>query len=232
MAARNKRKLAALNKENCAEHPSGNLEQKSKVARSQKDYITQVSEEIEGTITKTLSQETSRTKNCFLGTLARLDDFLMNPLSQGHSETAPDISRNVFSISQGTNEDDTQSNPLPEAGLFNSQVTQNSGPLYGHDMVTGVQREGVGGHDMITRATEQTRNRHDMTGVQEEVTYCSPSTSSGEQKKNRFTSQPQFRSENTPATNEADQILLALQHLANNNHSANFDNNLTEFPNC
>ena len=52
------------------------------------------------------------------------------------------------------------------------------------------------------------------------------STSSGKQKKNRSTSQPQFRSENTPATIEADQILLALQQLANNNNSANFHKNL------
>ena len=72
-----------------------------------------------------------------------------------------------------------------------------------------------------------------MTGVHEEVTYCSPSTSSGKQKKNRSTSQPQFRSENTPATIEADQIFLALQQLANNNNSANFNkiiNRITKLP--
>ena len=57
--------------------------------------------------------------------------------------------------------------------------------------------------------------------------YCSPSISSGKQKKNRSTSQPQFRSENTPATIEADQFLLALQQLANNNNSANFHNNIS-----
>ena len=65
-----------------------------------------------------------------------------------------------------------------------------------------------------------------MTGIHEEVTYCSPSTSSGKYKKNRSTSQPQFCSENTPVTIEADQILLALQQLANNNNSANFHNNI------
>ena len=65
-----------------------------------------------------------------------------------------------------------------------------------------------------------------MTGVHEEVTYCSPSTSTGKQKKNRSTSQPQLRSENTPATIEADQILLALQQLSNNNNSKNFHNNI------
>ena len=38
--------------------------------------------------------------------------------------TAPEMSRNVFSISQGTNEDDSQRNHHPEAGLFNNQMTQ------------------------------------------------------------------------------------------------------------
>ena len=54
MANRNKRKLAVLNKENCKEHPRSNLAQNSNVPRLQADYITQVSEEIEGRVTKTL----------------------------------------------------------------------------------------------------------------------------------------------------------------------------------
>ena len=115
---RNKKKLAALNKENCGEHPRSNLAQNSNVPRSQEDYITQVSEEIEGRVTKKLSQELSTTENCILGALARLDDFLMNPLIQGHSGTAPETSRNVFNTNQGTNEDDFQSDPHPEAGIF------------------------------------------------------------------------------------------------------------------
>ena len=86
------------------------------------------------------------------------------------------------------------------------------------------------GYDMVTGATEQIRNRHDMlTGVHDEVTYCSPSKSSGKEKKNRSTSQPQFRSENTPATIEADQILLAFEQLANNSNSASFNNNTHQF---
>ena len=133
MATRNKRKLAALNKKNCEEHPRSNLAQNSNVPRSQEDYITQVSEEIEGRVTKKLSQEFSRTENRLLGALARLDDFLISPLIQGHSGTTPETSRNVFSINQGTNEDDSQSNPHPEAGLFNNLMTQNSGPEDGHD---------------------------------------------------------------------------------------------------
>ena len=81
---------------------------------------------------------------------------------------------------------------------------------------------------MVTRVQEEIRNRpHMVTETQEEVPYCSPSTSSGRQKKAGFTSQPQFCSENTPATIEADQILLALQHLATNSNSANFNNNIS-----
>ena len=150
MATRNKRKLAALNKKNCEEHPRSNLAQNSNVPRSQEDYITQVSEEIEGRVTKKLSQEFSRTKNRILGALAQLDDFLMNPLIQGHSGTTPETSRNVFSTNQGTNEDDSQSNPHPEAGRFNKQTTQNSGQEDRHDMATGVKRKSVGGHDNMT----------------------------------------------------------------------------------
>ena len=54
MATRSKRKLAALNNENCEEHPRGKLVQSSNVPRSQEDYITQVSEEIGGRVTKTV----------------------------------------------------------------------------------------------------------------------------------------------------------------------------------
>ena len=105
IATRNERKLATLNKENCGKHPRSNLAQNSNVPRSHEDYITQVSEEIQGRVTKKLSQEFSTTENFILGALARLDDLLMNSLIQGHSGSAPETSRNIFSISQGTNED-------------------------------------------------------------------------------------------------------------------------------
>ena len=109
------------------------MAQISNVPRSQKDYINQISEEIEGRVTKKLSQEFSRTENRILGTLSRLDDFLMNPLVQGHSGTAPETSRNAYGTNQGTNEDDSQSDLHPKAGIFCSQTTQNSGPKEDHD---------------------------------------------------------------------------------------------------
>ena len=104
---RNKRKLATLRRENCEEHPGSNLAQNSNVPRSQDDYITRGFEKIEGRVTKKLSPELSRTKNRLLGALAGLDDFIINPLFQGYSGTVPE---HEFSISQGTKEDDSQSN--------------------------------------------------------------------------------------------------------------------------
>ena len=44
-----------------------------------------------------------------------------------HSGTVPETFRNTNVDNQGTNEDDSMSDPHPEAGLFRSQTTQNSG---------------------------------------------------------------------------------------------------------
>ena len=133
MTTRNKRKLAALNKENCEEHPRSNLAQNSSAPRSQEEYITQVSEEIEGRVTKRLSKEFSRAENRILGALARLDDFLMNPLLPGRSGTTTEPTRNASGNNQGTNEVDSQNNPHPEAGLFHGQTTRNASLEDGHD---------------------------------------------------------------------------------------------------
>ena len=130
---RNKKKLAALKRENCDEHARSNMAQKSNVPRLHEDYITQVPEEKDGRVTKTLSQELSRTENRILGKLELLDNLLMNPLIQGHTGTARETSRNALVSNQGTNEDDSQSVPHPEAGIFHSQTPQNSGPEVGHD---------------------------------------------------------------------------------------------------
>ena len=65
-----------------------------------------------------------------------------------------------------------------------------------------------------------------VTRVQEENPYCALGTFSRKQKKVRSTSQPQFRSENTPATIEEDLILLPPQQLATNSNSANVNNNV------
>ena len=132
-ALRNKKKLAALNKEICEEHPSSNLAQNSKVPRSQEDYVTEVSVKIEGRVTRKLSKEFSRTESRILGALSRLDDFLLNPLIQGQSGTASETYRNAYGTNQGTTEDDSQSDPHPEARVFQSQTTRNSVREDDHD---------------------------------------------------------------------------------------------------
>ena len=125
---RKKRKLAALNKENCGERPWSNMAQNSNVPRSRKDYITQLSEKNEGKLTKKLLQEFSRTRSRILGALSHLDDFLLHPLIQGHSGTASETSWNTQGTNQGTNEDDSQSDRHPESTVSQSQATQKSGP--------------------------------------------------------------------------------------------------------
>ena len=73
-----------------------------------------------------------------------------------------------------------------------------------------------------------------VTRIQEESSNCFLGTSSGKQKKARYTGQPQFRSENNRATIEADQILVVLQQLASKTNSAgigNIINRISKLPN-
>ena len=125
---RNKRKLAAVTRETQEEHPRNGQSRNTSVPRTNEEYITQVSEEIEGKVTKKLSQEFSRTESRILCALSKLDDFLLNQQIQTHSRTVPGTFRNTNVENQGTNEDDSQSDPHPEAGIFHSQTKQNSGP--------------------------------------------------------------------------------------------------------
>ena len=125
---RNKRKLAAVTRETQEEHPRNGQSRNTSVPRTNEEYITQVAEEIEGKVTKKLSQEFSRTESRILCALSKLDDFLLNQQIQTHSRTVPGTFRNTNVENQGTNEDDSQSDPHPEAGIFHSQTKQNSGP--------------------------------------------------------------------------------------------------------
>ena len=110
------------------EYPRNGQSRNTSVPRINEEYITQISEEIEGRVTKKLSQEYSRTESRILGALSKLHEFLLNQKTRTHSETVPGTLRNTNVGNQGTNEDDSQSDPHPEAGNFRSQTTQNSGP--------------------------------------------------------------------------------------------------------
>ena len=136
---RNKRKLAAVTRETQEGHPRNGQSRNTSVPRINEEYITQVSEEFECRVTKKLSQEFSRTESRILGALSKLDEYLLNPQITTHSGTVPGTFRNTDVEDQGTNEDDSQSDPHPEAGIFRGQTTQNFGPKDCRDMVTGVQ---------------------------------------------------------------------------------------------
>ena len=125
---RNKRKLAAVTRETQEEHPRNGQSRNTSVPRINEEYIKQVSEEIEGRVSKKLSQEFSRTESRILGALSKLDEFLLNQQIQTHSKTVPGTFRNTNVENQGTNEDDSQSDPHPEAGIFHGHTTQNLGP--------------------------------------------------------------------------------------------------------
>ena len=73
--------------------------------------------EIESGVTKKLSKEFSKTESRILDALSRRNEFLLNPLILGHSKSAPGTSQNTYGRSQGTNEDDSESDSHPEAGI-------------------------------------------------------------------------------------------------------------------
>ena len=130
---------------------------------------------------------------------------------------------------QEPKEDCSQDDSHPEVGpsVCQSRHSIDSDTDEAPHMLTGGPEESGYRPDMVTGSPEVIRHRsHMVTVSQEKIPYCSHGTSSGNQKKARCTSQPQFRSENAPATIEADQTLLVLQQLATNNNSVNFNNNI------
>ena len=120
---RNKRKLAAVTRDTQEEHPRNGQSRNTSVPKINVEYITQVSDEIEGRVTKKLSQEFSRTESRILGALSNIEEFLLNPHIRTNSRTVPGTFRNTDVENQGTNEYDSQSDPHPEAGICRSQTT-------------------------------------------------------------------------------------------------------------
>ena len=111
---RNQRRLAAVSRET----PEG-----SRSSRGQnvldpeltQDYISQVSEEIEGRVTKKLSKEFSKTESRILGALSKIDEFL-NPQVRTCSVAVQGTSRNAISENRETHGDRSSNDPYPEVG--------------------------------------------------------------------------------------------------------------------
>ena len=171
----------------------------------------------------------NRTKSRILGALSKLDESLLNPQIRTHSGTVPGTFRNTNVKNQEPNEDRSQDDSHPEVGpsVCQTRHSIDSDLDKAPHKLTGVQEEIRYLPHMVTVVQEENRYRpHSVTSFQEAIPYCSPGIFSEKQKKASSTSQPQFRSENTPATNEADQFLLALQQLATKSNSANINNNI------
>ena len=73
----NKRKLTAVSRET-TENTKYSQSQNTLDPEMAQEYIFQVSEEIEGRVTKQLSKEFSRTESRTLGGLFKLDEILLN----------------------------------------------------------------------------------------------------------------------------------------------------------
>ena len=118
---RNKRKLAAVSRETPESTRSGRAPNVLDPELTQ-EYISQVSEEIEGRVTKKLSKEFSRTESRIVGALSKLDEFLLNPQVRTCSVVAPGTSRSNNLENQGTNEDRPSDDPGPEVE-FSSPIS-------------------------------------------------------------------------------------------------------------
>ena len=109
---RNKRKLAAVSRETpeCSRGSRGRSVLDPELAQN---YISQVSEEIEGRVTKKLSKEFNKTESRILGALSKLDEFLLNPQVRTCS-VVQGASRKANSENRETHGDRSSNDPYPE----------------------------------------------------------------------------------------------------------------------
>ena len=123
---RNKRKLAAVSRETPEVRRSSRGRNVLDPELTQ-DYISQVSEEIEGRVTKKLSKEFNKTESRILGALSKLDKFLLNPQVRTCS-VVQGASRNANSENREIHGDRSSNHPYPEGGYFHHHSGQLNSP--------------------------------------------------------------------------------------------------------
>ena len=123
---RNKRKLAAVSRET-PEGNRGNGGRNVLDPELTEDYISQVSEEIEGRVTKRLSKEFNKTESRILGALSKLDEFLLNPQVRTCS-VIQGASRNSNPGNREIHGDHSLNDPYPEGGCFPHHLGQLNSP--------------------------------------------------------------------------------------------------------
>ena len=92
------------------------------------DYISQISEEIGGRVTKRLSKEFSRAESRILGALSKLDEFPLNPQVRTCSVAVPVTSRNDNSENGETTGDRSSDKPCPKVGYSSHYSGQVNSP--------------------------------------------------------------------------------------------------------
>ena len=112
---RNKRKLAAVPRETL-ENTRNSQSWNAIDPEMAQEYISQISEEIEGRVTKKLSKEFSRTESRILGHLSKLDEFLLNPQVWTCSVAVPGTSRTNNSENREITRERSSDDPYPEVG--------------------------------------------------------------------------------------------------------------------
>ena len=123
---RNKRKLAVVSRET-PESNRGSRGRNILDPELTQDYISQVSEEIEGRVTKKLSKEFNKTESRILGALSRLDEFLLNPQVRACSVILG-VSRNANTETREIHGDHSSTDPYPEGGGFPHHSGQFNSP--------------------------------------------------------------------------------------------------------
>ena len=120
---RNKRKLAAVSRKTPKGSRSSRAQNELDPELTQ-DYISQVSEEIEGRVTKKLSKEFSKRESRTLSALSKLDELLLNPQVRTCSVAGPGTSRNNNSENRETTGDRPSDDPYSEVGYFSHHSGQ------------------------------------------------------------------------------------------------------------
>ena len=139
---RNKRKLAAVASET-AVNTRISQSQNTLDPKMTQEYIFQVSEEIQGRVTKKFSKHFSQTESRFLGALSKLDEFLLNPQVRTCSVAVTVTIMNNDSGNREPNGDCSPNDPCAETKNSSHQCENlNSSELeeYPH-MVTGGSEE-------------------------------------------------------------------------------------------
>ena len=158
---RDKRKLAAVSRET-SEGNRGSRGRNVLEPELTQDDISQVSEEIEGRVTKRLSKEFTKTESRILGALSKLEAFLLHPQVRTCS-VIQGASRNANSENRETHGDRSTDDPYPEGGYFShhsGQLNALEAEPY-HNMVTEDYSHGSLQRDSSQPTYDDSHSRRD-----------------------------------------------------------------------